>query len=252
MLLLLLRMLMQMLILQTHVEMTLCLRQCDLLPRRLAWCNQAPRRQSRWLRSCYDCPHSCRHHHHHHHHHHHSRLVRCRGTRRVWVRRHRRRRPARCRQLLPSSSACVTARCIGGSCASCTSPPVAIALPPPASQALGEVPAAALHSSRFAVAEAAPAAPRSPLQLPSLRLRLRRRRRRPVPAAGGGRGVAADPLPPPLVPVPATPLGEVPAASSRETCGASQSSSAGGRGGVGTARSPGTTDRCEALAPSLP
>ena len=180
---------MQLLILRTHMEMTLCLRQCDRRPRRLARCHQASRRRwSRWRRSCHHCP---RHHRRRYQHHHRS-------------------RPARCRQR-PSTSAGVTARCSGGSGASCTSLPVAMALP---------------------------------------RRRRRRRRRRSLPAAGGGRGGAANPLPPPAMP--ATPMGEATAASSRGTRGASPSSSVVGRGGVGTARAPGTTDRFEALAPSLP
>ena len=37
----------------TLMEMTLCLRQWDRRPRRLAKCNQAPRRRSRWRRSCH-------------------------------------------------------------------------------------------------------------------------------------------------------------------------------------------------------
>ena len=97
-------------ILRTHVEMILCLRQCDRRPRRLARCHLASRRWwSCWRRSCHHCP---RHHRRHHQHHHRS-------------------RPARCRQL-PSTSAGVTARCSGGSCASCTLLSVAMALPPPA------------------------------------------------------------------------------------------------------------------------
>ena len=107
------RMRMQLLILRTHMEMTLCLRQCDRRPRRLARCHQASRRRwSRWRRSCHHCP---RHHRRRYQHHHRS-------------------RPARCRQR-PSTSAGVTARCSGGSGASCTSLPVALALPPPASPA---------------------------------------------------------------------------------------------------------------------
>ena len=206
------RMLMLMLMLRTHMEMTLCLRQCYHRSRRLARCNQAS-----WLLSdgragvgaatTAQCPRHRRRHHHHIHHYR-SRLVRCCWTRQVWVLRHRRRRPARCRQR-PSTSAGVTA---------------------------------------VAVAEAAPAAPRLQLQWPCLRRR--RRQRRPVPAAGGGRGCAADPLPQPVVP--ATPLGKVPAASSRGTRCASPSSSAGGRSGVRTARGPETTDRCEKIAPCLP
>ena len=83
---------MQLLILRTHMEMTLCLRQCDRRPRRLARCHQASRRRwSRWRRSCHHCP---RHHRRRYQHHHRS-------------------RPARCRQR-PSTSAGVTARCSGG------------------------------------------------------------------------------------------------------------------------------------------
>ena len=141
---------MLMLMLRTHMEMTLCLRQCYHRSRRLARCNQAS-----WLLSdgragvgaatTAQCP---RHSRHHHHHHYRSLLVRCCWTRQVWVLRHRRRRPARCRQL-PSTSAGVT---------------------------------------DVAVAEEVPAAPR--LQLQWRCLRRRRRQRRPVPAAGGGRGCA--------------------------------------------------------------
>ena len=79
---------------------------------------------------------------------------------------------ARCRQR-PCTSAGVTARCCGGSGSSCT----------------------------------------CPLLWPSLRRR--RWRRRSLPAAGGGRGGAADRLPPPAMP--ATPMGEATAASSRGT-----------------------------------
>ena len=75
---------------------------------------------------------------------------------------------------------------------SCCYPP-----PPPASQPV-------------AVGEVAPAATRSPLQRPSLRLR--RRRRHTVQAAGGGEGGPEETLP--LRAVPATPLGKVSVASS--------------------------------------
>ena len=181
---------MQLLILRTHMEMTLCLRQCDRRPRRLARCHQASRRRwSRWRRSCHHCP---RHHRRRYQHHHRRSAAALRGA---------------------------------------DSGPA----PPPASPPV-------------AVAEAAPAAPRCPLLWPSLRRR--RRRRRSLPAAGGGRGGAAYPLPPPAMP--AMPTGEATAASSRGTRRASPSSSIVGRGGVGTARAPGTTDRFDALAPSLP
>ena len=127
------RMRMQLLILRTHMEMTLCLRQCDRRPRRLARCHQASRRRwSRWRRSCYHCP---RHHRRRYQHHHRSRpapncvvanlkLLSPATTVTAQI----------CRQR-PSTSAGVTARCSGGSGASCTSLPVALALPPPASPA---------------------------------------------------------------------------------------------------------------------
>ena len=125
------KMRMQLLILRTHMEMTLCLRQCDRRPRRPARCHQASRLLwSRWRRSCHHCP---RHHHHRSQHHHRS-------------------LPARCRQR-PSTSAGVTARCSDGSGASFTSLSSAMALPPPVAplpcrQGTGEVPAAALHLGR--------------------------------------------------------------------------------------------------------
>ena len=88
----LIRMLMpqQLLILRTHMKMTLCIHQCNRpgRPRRLARCHQASRRRwSRWRRSCHHCPRLRRRRHQHHH----------------------RSRQARCRQL-PSTSAGATAR----------------------------------------------------------------------------------------------------------------------------------------------
>ena len=121
------RMRMQLLILRTHMEMTLCLRQCDRRPRRLARCHQASRRRwSRWRMSCHHCP---RHHRRRYQHHHRSRpapncvvailkLLSPATTVTAQI----------CRQR-PSTSAGVTARCSGGGGA-------------------GEVPTAALHLRR--------------------------------------------------------------------------------------------------------
>ena len=130
---------------------------------------------------------------------------------------------AKCRQL-PSTSTGATARCSDGSLARCISPgspPVAMAIPPPASPV-----APGAGGGLWAAAEAA---------LRTLCLRLRclvlaasschcaRYRRRAVPLLLSSRGASS----------------------------ASPSSSAGtgSQGAIRTARCPGTTDRCEKLPP---